>query len=752
MARQKSLEIKSWDSPFPTFPSNKGKAMTPSQNGLIGSVAGMSLNDDPRRDRRPQTANSKSSQASSWGGERRPQTDTTPDRSGTNLPRMSDSNHSHEQQTNPSEYWPSARKQPQQNEFGTMVMHLSESQVDYGRRSEDAPFGATFSSSTSEPQRSKTMPNNISEAVNKADSHRAYAGGQSWPETGPKGFYNLPESVEHFPQRPGDTSRPQETSQSAPHLDQAGLAYGAGTQSAKNLLHHPPHSAQNSLGDFYDSYYNTSQQDQQQSTANSNKSRPLSLDEDMPNFNAIPHNYGMSIDDHLPPQPKNPPVSQSPHPFQRGTSSSSRPNGHIAGQISRSKSQPNLNDQHFHTLQNNNGFVFDLPTDAPPVPPIALSKDNFGPRDLQYQGPTAQFREQEFRLRNGQGSMTPFNGPNEGVRWDQTGQQSFQLNGQPEQYRSPAPQNEYAGDSRRIYPGTGSSAIHVGGPASPAGNSVPNPDALPPHPAPIRPGLMQRPLTPQTNRPPPIRQYHSGPSPLQEPNRSQQLGASTALNDRVVSTSVTVDELETLRLDVRMNPADQQAQLTLAKKLVEASTSLVDERADQKTRNKVREKYILDAHRLVKKLVSNRSTEATFYLADCYSRGLLGLEVDTKEAFSLYQTAAKAGHAQSAYRVAVCCEMGQEEGGGTKRDPQKAMQWYKRAATLGDTPAMYKIGIIKLKGLLGQPKDPIEALTWLKRAADRADEENPHALHELVSIIARGSYRWDDMLIVGSAA
>jgi TPR repeat protein len=120
-----------------------------------------------------------------------------------------------------------------------------------------------------------------------------------------------------------------------------------------------------------------------------------------------------------------------------------------------------------------------------------------------------------------------------------------------------------------------------------------------------------------------------------------------------------------------------------------------------------------------------------FYLADCYGRGSLGLETDNKEAFSLYQSAAKAGHAAAAYRTAVCCELGNEEGGGTRKDPLKAVQWYKRAAMLGDTAAMYKMGMIQLKGLLGQPQNPREAVVWLKRAAERANTENPHALHEL---------------------
>jgi len=39
--------------------------------------------------------------------------------------------------------------------------------------------------------------------------------------------------------------------------------------------------------------------------------------------------------------------------------------------------------------------------------------------------------------------------------------------------------------------------------------------------------------------------------------------------------------------------------------------------------------------------------------------------------------------------------------------------------------------MILLKGLLGQPKDPRQAVGWLKKAAERADPENPHALHEL---------------------
>ncbi|KAJ5670596.1 uncharacterized protein N7477_005959 [Penicillium maclennaniae] len=252
-----------------------------------------------------------------------------------------------------------------------------------------------------------------------------------------------------------------------------------------------------------------------------------------------------------------------------------------------------------------------------------------------------------------------------------------------------------------------------------------NPDALPVHPTPFRPGLDQK--------PPPIRLYNTAPITASAPAPTPTVGPQPARPVSMGPTPVTQEELQQLQQKVRGNPSDQASQLLLAKKLVEAATVLIGDnnRLDPKTKAKAKEKYIMDAHKIVKKLVQAGYADAQFYLADCYGEGQLGLEADPKEAFALYHSAAKSGHAQSAYRVAVCSEIGQEEGGGTKRDPFKAVQWYKRAAALGDTPAMYKMGMIHLKGLLGQARNPREGVSWLKRAAERADEENPHALHEL---------------------
>ncbi|KAJ3570242.1 hypothetical protein NPX13_g5793 [Xylaria arbuscula] len=259
-------------------------------------------------------------------------------------------------------------------------------------------------------------------------------------------------------------------------------------------------------------------------------------------------------------------------------------------------------------------------------------------------------------------------------------------------------------------------------------------------PAPIRPGLMPNSMVNMNDKPAPVRNYNGAPAAaagaLGRPSPTPQpVPQNIPQNARPQSVTeqppVTIEELERLRAIIKNDPNDQQSALTLAKKLIEAADVLVPRLPDPKSRARARERYIMDSHKILKKLVAAQNVDAMFFLADCMGRGTLGHEPDPKEAFTLYQSAAKLGHAAAAYRTAVCCELGNDDGGGTRKDPLKAIQWYKRAATLGDTPAMYKVGMILLKGLLGQQRNPREAIGWLKRAAERADAENPHALHEL---------------------
>ena len=138
---------------------------------------------------------------------------------------------------------------------------------------------------------------------------------------------------------------------------------------------------------------------------------------------------------------------------------------------------------------------------------------------------------------------------------------------------------------------------------------------------------------------------------------------------------------------------------------------------------------IQESLKVVRRLASQPEAydEAQFFLANCYGTGMLGLQVDHERAYHLYLQAAKQNHPSATYRVAVCNEIG----AGTRREPPRAAAFYRKAASLGDTAAMYKLGMILLFGTLGESKNPREAINWLKRAAEQADEDNPHALHEL---------------------
>ena len=194
---------------------------------------------------------------------------------------------------------------------------------------------------------------------------------------------------------------------------------------------------------------------------------------------------------------------------------------------------------------------------------------------------------------------------------------------------------------------------------------------------------------------------------------------------------MTFDELSRLRAIAHTHPRSPKAQLKLAKGLVDASRVLPEEGTTGQPTKASQERYLGEAQQLVKRGSDYGDPESMFYYADCLGTGALLLRSDPAQAFTLYQDAAKRGHPSAAYRTAVCCEIGEQDGGGTKKDTAKAVQWYDRAANLGDVPAMFKLGMIKLKGLLGTQQSMAEAVHWLQQASDQADEENPHACHEL---------------------
>ncbi|KAJ3216324.1 hypothetical protein HDU67_009675 [Dinochytrium kinnereticum] len=175
---------------------------------------------------------------------------------------------------------------------------------------------------------------------------------------------------------------------------------------------------------------------------------------------------------------------------------------------------------------------------------------------------------------------------------------------------------------------------------------------------------------------------------------------------------------------------DPQVHLEYGKFLIAAGDEALDSDKDPKKAQKNQDLLHNEGLRWIKKLAGSgryAPPEALFMLAECHGTGALGVNIDHDRAFNLYLQAVKQNHPSATYRAAVCCELGI----GTRRDPARAIQYFRKAASFGDTSSMYKLGMILLGGLLGQQRNVREAVNWLKRAVDQADKNNPHALHEL---------------------
>lgn len=222
----------------------------------------------------------------------------------------------------------------------------------------------------------------------------------------------------------------------------------------------------------------------------------------------------------------------------------------------------------------------------------------------------------------------------------------------------------------------------------------------------------------------------SGSTIRRQPTSSSGRSSSTAYSGPPI-TKQSVDEY---RNRIKADP-DPEAQFNFAKYLIEAAKKISSRSSgDERSAKKYRDALLAESLKLIKRLATQGSglgkpayADAQFFLANCLGNGSLGLQVDHEKAYNLYVQASKQNHPAATYRTAVCNEVG----AGTRRDHARAVLFYRKASALGDTAGMYKLGMILLNGLLGQQRNPKEAVAWLKRAAAQADEDNPHALHEL---------------------
>ncbi|KAN0122489.1 HCP-like protein [Hyaloscypha variabilis] len=146
------------------------------------------------------------------------------------------------------------------------------------------------------------------------------------------------------------------------------------------------------------------------------------------------------------------------------------------------------------------------------------------------------------------------------------------------------------------------------------------------------------------------------------------------------------------------------------------------------------QELLSEAKHILQKLADRAYPFAQYYLADGYASGLFNKgKEDYGQAFPLFVAASKHGHAESGYRAALCYEFGW----GCRKDPAKAVQFYRQSASKNHPGAMTRLGRACLSGDLGLSKYR-EGLKWLKRATESADVQYNAAPYHLALLYETG--------------
>ncbi|KAF9109525.1 hypothetical protein BGX27_007517, partial [Mortierella sp. AM989] len=137
----------------------------------------------------------------------------------------------------------------------------------------------------------------------------------------------------------------------------------------------------------------------------------------------------------------------------------------------------------------------------------------------------------------------------------------------------------------------------------------------------------------------------------------------------------------------------------------------------------------LEATYWIDRLAKEGQAEAQFIRASWYEDGLYNSKRNVDKALRWYQSASRGDYGPAHYKVAYYCER--------KKDNNKAVMLYKKAAVHNEAPANHRLAMIYLNGELGQSKNLKAGLEYLKRAATFATETAPKAPYVLGLILAR---------------
>ena len=203
-------------------------------------------------------------------------------------------------------------------------------------------------------------------------------------------------------------------------------------------------------------------------------------------------------------------------------------------------------------------------------------------------------------------------------------------------------------------------------------------------------------------------------------NNASLLGTKKTLDMYRANVKKTNDPTIQYEFAIFMVQTAQETSLTGDSKDVDGSS--LDGSPESKT------DLLREARHILQKLSDRSYPFAQYYLADGYASGLFSKgKEDYDRAFPLFVAASKHGHAEAGYRAALCYEFGW----GTRKDPHKAVQFYRQSASKNHPGAASRLGRACLVSDLGLGNRYREGIKWLKRAAESADFQYNNAPYEL---------------------
>ncbi|KAF9912623.1 hypothetical protein EC991_010049 [Linnemannia zychae] len=147
---------------------------------------------------------------------------------------------------------------------------------------------------------------------------------------------------------------------------------------------------------------------------------------------------------------------------------------------------------------------------------------------------------------------------------------------------------------------------------------------------------------------------------------------------------------------------------------------------DAKTGKK---QLILEGVYWIDRLAKEGHPEAQFIRGTWYEEGMYLTKKNADKALRWYQSSSKGDYGPAHYKVAYFCEK--------KKDNNKAVMLYKKAAIHNDVPANHRLAMVYLYGDLGQSQNMKAGLQYLKRAASLATEAAPMSPYVLGLILSR---------------